>query len=255
MLLNNQIHQNKDSKLVPVVFIHGLFGSLTNLGMLARHFMEGRTVVQLDIRNHGLSGHDQDLSYTLMAKDVLETLDALGIQDFVAIGHSMGGKIAMVLADLTQDRMQQLIVLDMAPVQYSENHHDQIFKALFAVEEANVASRAQATEVMSLYIKENSVIQFLLKSFNKGQWLFNLKALYTHYSDILSWQTLAPHALNTLFLKGGRSFYISQPEHFQAIAVQFPNHHVKTIEDAGHWLHAEKRTEVLTAIDEFLVKA
>src|SRR5690606_12229378 len=162
MILNYQLQHHETSVLSPMVFIHGLFGSLSNLGVLARYFSEQRSVLQIDVRNHGLSAHSSDLNYQLMAEDVLETLSSLNIQKF--------------------------IVLDITPIQYHESHHTEIFKALFAVQQANVASRLEAAKIMREYIHEEMVIQFLLKSFNKGQWLFNVQALFDHYSDIMDWE-------------------------------------------------------------------
>src|SRR5690606_4275544 len=102
MILNYQLQHHETSVLSPMDVIHGLFGSLSNLGILARYFFEQRTVIQIDVRNHGLSAHSPDLSYKLMAEDVIETLSSLNIQKFVVVGHSMGGKIAMKLADLAR---------------------------------------------------------------------------------------------------------------------------------------------------------
>ena len=96
-----------------MVFIHGLFGSLSNLGMLARHFLEQTTTVQIDVRNHGLSSHSDEVNYQIMAEDILETLASLNIKKFIAVGHSMGGKIAMKLADLASDLIEKLVVLDI----------------------------------------------------------------------------------------------------------------------------------------------
>lgn len=128
MLLNYQITQNEpESNLPPLVFIHGLFGSLSNLGMIARAFQEQRTVIQLDVRNHGKSAHRDDMNYAVMAQDVLETLNSLNIEQFSVVGHSMGGKVAMTLAPLAAERLQQLVLLDICPFAYSENRHDQIF--------------------------------------------------------------------------------------------------------------------------------
>ncbi|ATO20576.1 alpha/beta hydrolase [Acinetobacter sp. LoGeW2-3] len=252
MILNYQITTHDDSKLIPMVFIHGLFGSLSNLGMLARNFANQRTIIQIDLRNHGLSGHSDEHNYNLMSKDVLETLDSLNITKFIVIGHSMGGKVAMNLADIARDQVEQLVVLDMTPIQYHENHHAEIFEALFAVEHANVNSRLEATKIMREYLNEEMVIQFLLKSFNKGKWLFNVQALYNHYQDILVWEDLAPVNTPALFLRGGNSFYISKPEHFAAIERQFPNAKIELIEGAGHWLHGEKPAQVLEHMQAFL---
>lgn len=255
MLLNYQYDQAQDShgtQKATLVLIHGLFGSLSNLGIIAREFQGKFNLLQIDVRNHGHSAHSDEMNYQLMAQDVLQTLDHLNIEKFIAIGHSMGGKIAMKLADLAQDRMQKMIVLDMTPFAYQENHHDQIFKALFAVENAQIESRKEATEIMRQYLKEEMVIQFLLKSFSKGKWLFNVQALFNHYADILSWENQQVNPIPALFIKGGNSPYISKVEHFSAIETQFSHSQVKVIEQVGHWLHAEKPAVVNQMISGFI---
>ena len=254
MILNYEIQQNGNSVHAPIVFIHGLFGSLSNLGMLARAFMDTHTVVQLDVRNHGKSAHTPEMNYDLMAQDVIETLDHLGLQQASLVGHSMGGKIAMRTASLVPERIAHLAVLDIAPYAYQQNHHDQIFKALFAVAQANVQSRQQAVDLMKQYLSEEMVIQFLLKSFAKGQWLFNVQALYEHYSEILGWTAQPAPAWEkpALFLRGTASPYISKPEHYEAIQQQFPQAEICGIEGAGHWLHAEQPAAVLQQLQLYL---
>lgn len=253
MILNHQIHLNETTtEKTPLVFIHGLFGSLSNLGMLARAFYESHSVIQIDVRNHGHSAHSPEMNYAVMAQDILDTLDSLNIQQFSVIGHSMGGKIAMQLANRAGERLQQLVVLDIAPFAYQENHHDQIFKALFAVQNAKVESRQQAMQIMREYLNEEMVIQFLMKSFHKGQWLFNVDALFNHYSDIVQWDEILPWSKQALFIRGGQSAYISKDEHFDAIKQQFPHAQIRVIENAGHWLHAEKPQQVLDEIMLYL---
>ena len=252
MILNYQLHHHETSTVSPMIFIHGLFGSLSNLGVLARHFSEQRTVIQIDVRNHGLSGHSSDINYQLMAEDVLETLSSLNVHKFVVVGHSMGGKIAMKLADLAREQTEKLIVLDITPIQYHENHHAEIFQALFAVQQENVASRLEAAKIMRKYLHEEMVIQFLLKSFNKGQWLFNVQALFDHYPDIMAWEKVEKINRPALFLRGGDSFYISKPEHFAAINEQFSQAKIEVIENTGHWLHGEKPDEVIKYMQAFL---
>ncbi|MCO8090777.1 alpha/beta fold hydrolase [Acinetobacter pseudolwoffii] len=252
MILNYQLHHHETSTVSPMIFIHGLFGSLSNLGVLARNFSEQRTVIQIDVRNHGLSGHSSDINYQLMAEDVLETLSSLNVHKFVVVGHSMGGKIAMKLADLAREQTEKLIVLDITPIQYHESHHAEIFKALFAVQQANVASRLEAAKIMRKYLHEEMVIQFLLKSFNKGQWLFNVQALFDHYPDIMAWEKVEKINRPALFLRGGDSFYISKPEHFAAINEQFSQAKIEVIENTGHWLHGEKPDEVIKYMQAFV---
>ena len=123
---------------------------------------------------------------------------------------------------------------------------------MFAVQQAQVASRNEAAKIMREYIQEEMVIQFLLKSFNKGQWLFNVQALFDHYEDITAWNKIEKNELPALFLRGGNSSYISTPEHFEAINQQFAHAQVEVIESAGHWLHGEKTAEVLQHMQNFI---
>jgi len=146
-----------------------------------------------------------------------------------------------------------MVVLDMPPFAYQENHHDKIFEALFAVENAQIQSRKEATEIMRQHIREEMVIQFLLKSFHKGQWLFNIQALSNHYTDIINWEIQPLNQVPALFIKGENSPYISKPEHFEAIENQFSHSHIEVIEGVGHWLHAEKPADVNRLIEGFLV--
>lgn len=253
MILNLEHHHpSEPSRHTPVVLIHGLFGSLSNLGMIARSLMINHEVIQVDVRNHGHSEHSDQVSYDLMAQDILDTLDHLQIDQFSVIGHSMGGKIAMTLARLAAQRLDKLVVLDMAPYAYQQNHHDVIFQALFAVQNADITSRKQATEIMQQYIQENMVIQFLLKSFHQGKWLFNVEALYNHYAEILAWQQQPAWAKPALFIRGGRSHYVTQDPQVEALKQQFPLAQICTIDSAGHWLHAEQPAQVMTEINAYL---
>ncbi|MCL6233888.1 alpha/beta fold hydrolase [Acinetobacter sp. ANC 5579] len=252
MILNYEYHQKLEGETYPLVFIHGLFGSLSNLGMLARAFQNSHSVIQLDLRNHGKSPQSTEMNYREMANDVLETLDAIGIDKFSVIGHSMGGKVAMQLA-LISERVEQLVVLDIAPFAYQERHHDEIFKALIAVNNAQIQSRQEAVEIMREYIHSDMVIQFLLKSFSKGQWLFNVDALYQQYDQIIGWENIGNiWQQPVLFLKGGESPYISKAEHTKAIEHQFPQAKIVEVEGAGHWLHAEKTAKVVEEIQNYL---
>lgn len=252
-----RLHAERQQATTPnhnetLVLIHGLFGSLSNLGMLARALQPDYDVLQIDLRNHGQSPHSQAMTYADMAQDVLDTLDALNIDQFSVIGHSMGGKVAMKFTEITPERLQKLIVLDMAPFSYTENHHDLIFKSLFAVDRAQVSTRKQATEIMKKDINEEGVILFLLKSWSRGKWLFNLHGLHQAYPHILSWQALAGWPKSTLFLRGSHSDYVAQQAHLDAISAQFSAATVKTIQNAGHWLHAEQTEQVLNEIKNFL---
>jgi len=252
MILNFEHIPAQHATQTPVVLIHGLFGSIGNLGIIARSLQDNRDTIQVDVRNHGHSAHSNEMNYAALAQDILETLDHLQIGQFSVIGHSMGGKIAMQLAEVAADRLEQLVVLDMAPYAYQENHHDQIFQALLAVQDAQAESRQQATEIMNQYIHENMINQFLLRSFQKGHWLFNVNALYANYDHILDWNTIAAWQKPALFIRGGRSGYLTQAAQVDALNVQFPLAQLKTIETAGHWLHAEQPQLVIDEIKAYL---
>lgn len=237
---------------LPLVLIHGLFGSLDNLGILARDLIQYRRLIQIDVRNHGLSPRSNEMSYALMAQDVLETLDGLGIERFGVIGHSMGGKIAMMLTALAPDRVAGLVVIDMAPVAYPTRHHDDIFAALQAVTHAGITSRSQAATLMRQTLAEEGVIQFLLKSFHEGEWRFNVPVLYQCYDQIIGWQPVPAWPHPALFIRGERSPYLAD-EYRDALLAQFPQARAHVVAGAGHWVHAEKPDAVLRAIRRFFV--
>ena len=251
MQLHYQYHPHH-TNTETLVFIHGLFGSLSNLGMIARALQENYSILQIDLRNHGLSAHSNEHNYDVLAQDILETLDHLNIIKFSVIGHSMGGKTAMRLADLAPQRLEKLVVLDISPSASSDYNHTEIFDALIAVEQSNISTRQQATEIMQQHIAEPMIIQFLLKSFNKGKWLFNVSTLLKHYPDILAWEKQSAWEKPVLFLRGEQSNYISKQEHFLDIEQQFPQAKICLIEDAGHWLHGEKPQQVLSEIQKYL---
>ncbi|HFZ8993702.1 TPA: esterase [Citrobacter freundii] len=235
----------------PIVLVHGLFGSLDNLGVLARDLVSDHSVVQVDMRNHGLSPRDPVMNYPAMAQDLLETLDAEGIEKATFIGHSMGGKAVMALTALAPERIDKLVAIDIAPVDYHVRRHDEIFAAINAVTEANADTRQQAASVMRQHLNEEGVIQFLLKSYVDGQWRFNVPVLWEQYPHIVGWETIPAWDRPALFVTGGRSPYVTQA-HRTALLAQFPQARAHVIAGVGHWVHAEKPDAVLRAIRRYL---
>lgn len=129
-----------ESDALPVLLIHGLFGNLDNLGVLARDLHQRHSVIKVDLRNHGLSPRADEMNYPAMAQDLLELLDELRLEKAIVIGHSMGGKAAMALTAIAPERVAKLIVIDVAPVNYQTRRHDEIFAALKAVSAAGIPS-------------------------------------------------------------------------------------------------------------------
>ncbi len=237
------------------ILIHGLFGNLDNLGLLARDLRQDHQVVSVDLRNHGLSFQSDEHNYELMAQDVYQLIQSLELKQYSVIGHSMGGKVAMKLAELAKEQITQLIVLDMAPVKYSQSRHDNVFAGLKAVLAQKPTTRKQALEILAQHIELEGVRQFLGKSlYNSGEhleWRFNVESLWNNYWEILGWSPIEKITTPTLFIKGGDSDYLTT-EYQSEVQKQFANAKAHVIANTGHWLHAEKPAEVLRAIRKFI---
>ena len=252
MKLNARLQTTQQSTSnSPVVLIHGLFGSLDNLGVLARDLGQDRTLLQIDLRNHGQSPRSDVMNYPVMAQDALETLDEYGFEKAIIIGHSMGGKVAMALTAIAPERIDKLVLIDIAPVDYRVRRHDEIFAAINAVSHAGAKTRQQAAALMREHIKEEGVIQFLLKSFAEGEWKFNVPVLWQQYEQIVGWQVIPAWNHPALFIRGGTSPYVDET-HRDALLAQFPQARAHVIAGAGHWVHAEKPEAVLRAIHRFI---
>ncbi|MDP8169718.1 alpha/beta fold hydrolase [Pasteurella skyensis] len=256
--LNYKLQKAKNCKNLQqshrlLVFIHGLFGDLNNLGAIARGFEEDYDILRLDLRNHGHSVHSDEMSFDLMATDVKNLLEHLDLQPAVVIGHSMGGKVAMKLADIAPHLVEQLVIIDISPVKYTENRHDAIFAGLFAVQSSDAKNRIQAQEAMRPHIKEQGIQQFMLKSFAPTQperFLFNLTALQKNYENISDWSDVYVDK-PTLFIKGELSDYIKK-EYKQRVLKQFPQAKLFIVSKADHWVHAVKPNTVIRAITRVL---
>lgn len=227
----------------PLILIHGLFGSASNLGMVARGLAADFTVYSLDVRNHGDSPHCDTMSYKEMATDVIEFMDSQKIEICPILGHSMGGKIAMQVAMDQPKRVQRLIVADVAPVTYPP-HHQGTLAGLKAVADAVITNRNQADGLLAQTIPEAGVRAFLLKSLKRDEqgefhWILNRAVIEAEYEQLGSANRGSPYLGEVLFIKGGDSDYI-RPDYQNAVNALFPNASLKVIDGTGHWLHAEK---------------
>lgn len=251
MILNARL-QTEQSAVngAPILLIHGLFGSLDNLGVLARGVRDARPTLQVDVRNHGLSPRSDEMHYAAMAQDIVDTLDAQAIEQVDVIGHSMGGKIAMALSAVAPERIGKLVLIDIAPVDYQTRRHDEIFAAIRAVSAAGATRRSEAAALMRQHVAEEGVIQFILKSFVDGEWRFNVPVLWDNYAAISGWEAVPPWPHPALFIRGGDSPYLDG-QHRDALLQQFPQAQAHVIGGAGHWVHAEKPDAVLRAVRRF----
>lgn len=250
-----KLHYNISGQGTPLIILHGLFGSSDNWKSCAAHLSQQFLVINIDLRNHGKSPHDDSISYPLMAEDVIQLLDDLSIDNAFILGHSMGGKVAMQIALSFPDRIKKLIVVDIAPVAYKA-HHEEVFAGLNSIDLDTLTSRSHANAQLSQYVEDKNISAFLLKSLykNSGQftWRFNLTSLEREYPSIsLAPQSKTASTSKTLFIKGMNSHYILA-QHKDDILKLFPKAQFKMIEGAGHWPHAEKPSIFNRIIDNFL---
>lgn len=240
----------------PLLILHGLFGSLSNWGAQSQQLAKDFSVYGLDLRNHGASPHSDEMNYAVMAQDVLAFMDAQGIERTHLLGHSMGGKVAMQLALSAPQRVDRLLLADIAPVQYNRQH-DSILDGLQAIDLDKVQTRNDADKMLADFEPDELVRQFLLTNLVKTAdgdfaWRINLPALLKHYDDLRD----KPSANGvfdgpTLFVKGALSNYITE-EYRDAILARFPNAQIKEILHTGHWLHAEKPQTFFRIVHGFL---
>lgn len=247
-----------------LVLLHGLFGSADNWNTLARRWAApvadggtGRTVYLVDQRNHGRSFHAPAISYPLLAADLLAFFDEhrLGA-DTTLLGHSMGGKVAMTFALAHPARLAQLIVVDIAPRAYAP-HHRELLDGLLRLDVAALTSRDAADRALQVVAPEADTRLFLLKNLyrddhNRFAWRLNIAALDRHLPDLGAAVDGPPYLGPTLFIRGGRSRYISAEDKTFVIPALFPQSVVETVPDAGHWVHAEAPDAVFGLVRAFV---
>ena len=253
----------------PLIILHGLYGSSDNWATFARHLGEFFNVYTLDQRNHGKSPHDDIHTYQALCDDLEEFITDHSIENPVLIGHSMGGKVVMNFAARYPEKTRAIVVIDISPKSYSENSenttrflkHSDITRILADLPLEKFNTREDADRELSKYIRPDRIRQFLLKNLirkNSGgfDWKINIDALRNNLDNIFSGlekNMIKPGNYPALFVKGSMSDYINK-EDFILIPELFPNSVIRTIEGAGHWIHAEQPEELFALILEFLKK-
>ncbi|MEL7221689.1 MAG: alpha/beta fold hydrolase [Bacteroidota bacterium] len=240
----------------PLIILHGLFGTLDNWQTLGKRWAENFTVFLVDQRNHGRSPHLPEHNYPLMAEDLKAFMEANWIYEAHIMGHSMGGKTAMQFALHYPDMVDKLIVVDIAPKQYVGGH-EAIVEALNALPLTKIESRSQADAFLAERIADFGVRQFLLKNLTRNKeggyrWKMNLSVLTKDYQAIL--QNIGGDDVfdgPSLFVRGGNSNYIETND-LPLLQSSFPEAQLLTIENAGHWVHAEQPAALFESVDAFL---
>ena len=239
----------------PLLVLHGLYGSGNNWNSQAKSLAERYRVILADLRNHGRSPQSPDMSYPAMAADLERLLDTLGLDSARVLGHSMGGKAAMLLALNRPERVRALIAADIAPVAYRHDHR-QIIDALLALDLFRVASRAAADQALAADIHSPMVRQFLLTNLvREGEryaWRIPLGVLSDSLELIEGFPAVeGRYEGPALFVHGAKSDYLSA-ESVPVIRRHFPRAEIVPVADAGHWLHVEQPQAFAAALDAFL---
>ncbi|WP_053989884.1 alpha/beta fold hydrolase [Mangrovimonas sp. TPBH4] len=252
-----QLHSNIIGSGSPFIILHGFLGMGDNWKTLGKKFSEeGYEVHLVDQRNHGRSPHAEEFDYEVLTEDLKAYITSHELSEVVLLGHSMGGKTAMMFASKYPELVSKLIVADISPRFYPV-HHDTILEGLSQLDFSEISNRGEADEALARYLTDFGIRQFLLKNLywkEKGQLALrlNLQALKANVGEV--GEALSVHAKfekDTLFLRGDRSEYISLQDE-ALIRTHFPKAQIETVSNAGHWLHAENPKEFFEDVIKFL---
>ncbi|WP_026461837.1 alpha/beta fold hydrolase [Adhaeribacter aquaticus] len=243
----------------PLLILHGLFGSSDNWQTLAKYLAKEYKIYLIDLRNHGRSPHSPDFNYDVMKQDILQFMQDQQLPEATIMGHSMGGKVAMNFALRHADMVTRLIVVDIAPKFYRPHHQD-ILAALHAVNLAEVTNRTEVDEALAQHIQELDVRMFLAKNLyrkedNSFAWRMNFPVIEQHIEEVgQETKSATPFPKPTLFIRGANSRYIKPDEDTATIEKIFPAAKIETIENAGHWVHAEAPEKFYNLLINFLAE-
>ena len=250
-MLNTILHGTPGAE-PPLLIVHGLYGSARNWGVIAKRLSDERLVIAVDQRNHGDSDWTESHSYFDMAEDLAEVIAAHGGRADV-LGHSMGGKAAMVLALTRPDLVNRLILADIAPVGY-DHSQIQYIEAMRGVDLSTVEKRSDASAQLARTVPEPTLQAFFTQSLDikEKRWKLNLDLLAEEMPKIIGFPEIDGQFDGpTLFLSGAESDYV-KPEYRERIRALFPAARFAKIPGAGHWLHAEKPREFEAAVRAYL---
>ena len=241
--------------LPPLIILHGILGSSRNWQTAGRDLAARYHVLALDLRNHGGSPHAEEMTYEAMVGDVLAWLDARGLARVSLLGHSMGGKVAMLLACRWPERVERLVVVDIAPRDYEwGGRQRREFAAMNGLDLVGLGSRAEAERRLEAQIPDWALRKFLMTNLERDgdgrwRWTIHLAAL-TEALPALEKNPLRAEdrfAGPALFVVGGKSPYV-QPSDWPAIHRHFPAARIETIPDSGHDPHMQARADFIRLV-------
>ncbi len=240
------------------MILHGLFGSGRNWFSIAKKLAGARQLILVDLRNHGQSAHTADMSFQHMADDIKALVDTLDLQKVDVIGHSMGGKVAMMFALNYPDNLKRLLIMDVAPKTYHTDFAE-LIEHMDSLPLTAIRSRKEADTHLARAIPQEGLRSFLLHNLAREAgrfiWRINLAAIRNNLATLCAFPNSFKHTHSlapALFLAGATSNYLAEEDH-EYIKALFPNATFINIEHAGHWLHADQPEAVLAEINRFLI--
>jgi len=266
-----KLYFREEGEGFPLIIIHGLYGSSDNWLTVAKKLSAEYHVYLIDQRNHGRSPNSDEHSFEAMKNDLAEFFDQQKIEKAIVMGHSMGGKTAMCFAADYPERVEKLIVVDIAPKDYfllndeSQYHlHNNILRAMLEIDFNRIESRKQVEDFLNERIDGAQIVSFLLKNIHRNkethhyEWRLNVPVLYDNLDEIIKgvnanyFDDRRPiYGYPVLFVKGEKSNYIL-PEDYTSIRRIYPEAQITEIANAGHWLHAEQPQLFMEIISKFL---
>lgn len=241
-MVQSQLTYSDIGRGQPIILIHGLFGSRSNLGACARTLAPHYRVISVDVRNHGESFHHEKMDYPSMAEDIIRLQAHLGLKKPHVLGHSMGGKIAMQCCLSAPQLFGHLIVADIAAVVYQATYLS-IAKVLLEIEKKGVDTRKQAEALLLPYVEKAEIRTFLLKNLTRNTHGYgvclNAEAIVNNYHHILKAPVGNMYDKTALFVRGDQSDFINE-DRWLCTKKIFPKATLKVVTDAGHWLHAQQ---------------
>ena len=240
----------------PLVILHGLLGSLDNWVTVSKYLAKKYKVYIIDLPNHGKSYHTKYFSYENMANDLDSFFVENGLTKFSLLGHSMGGKLALKYVDMFKDKIDKLILVDIANKNYESTRFNNVFDAIFSISLNNLETRKDADSIVSEIIKNAGERHFVLKNLKRTsqgfEWSPNINLLYSNLSAISSKIILNNKVKNsTLLILGENSNYFTDQDK-NDLSNEFEKYLIKSVKNSGHWVHAENPKDFILVLEAFL---
>ena len=215
--LNSLRYENSGAPVL--VILHGLLGSSRNWTTIGRALQDKFDVHVLDLRNHGSSPHADSMRWSELVADLLLYLDDNGLNEHILMGHSLGGKVAMRFASEYSERVEKLIIVDIAAKAYLP-HLDTEFRAMKSIDLSELSSRKEAEEALESLVPDWGHRQFVLTNLVRDKitggffWQVNVEGLHANlpHMRMNALREGDSYEGPTLLVRGGNSRFIEDPE-------------------------------------------